>query len=99
MRRGRFPPLVKVSPQRLEKRIIPTHSPVALRALLTFKPCDFSQARVHALMATILDSGCRIEELLTASVTAFDFDNMLLTVFGKGRKERRVPFSTELRNS
>jgi len=26
-----------------------------------------------------------------------DFDNLLLTVIGKGRKQRKVPFSTELR--
>ena len=35
--------------------------------------------------------------LLTARVPDFDFDNLLLTVVGKGRKQRKVPFSTELR--
>ena len=45
----------------------------------------------------MLDTGCRIEEVLTARVTAFDFNNLLLTLYGKGRKERRVPFGIELR--
>ena len=35
--------------------------------------------------------------MLTARTTDFDFDNLLLTVTGKGRKERRVPFGIELR--
>jgi integrase/recombinase XerD len=39
----------------------------------------------------------RIEELLTARTSDFDFDNLLLTVVGKGRKQRKVPFSIELR--
>ena len=47
--------------------------------------------------STVLDTGCRIEELLTARISDFDFDNLLLTVVGKGRKQRKVPFSTELR--
>jgi integrase len=37
---------------------------------------------VHALAITILDTGCRIDELLTARTTAFDFDDLLLTVTG-----------------
>lgn len=94
---GELPSLVKLQPQRLEKRIIRTHEQPALRAILTFRPKDFSHWRVHALVCTILDTGCRIEELLTARSADFDLDNLLLVVIGKGRKERRVPFSTELR--
>jgi integrase len=41
----------------------------------------------------------RIEEALTLRVRDVDFDNLLLTVFGKGRKERRIPFSFELRKT
>jgi integrase/recombinase XerD len=88
---------VSLKPQRLERRLVPTHGPAALRLMLAFRPKDFAQARVHTLALTILDTGCRIDEVLTAPVSAFDFDNLLLKVFGKGRKERRVPFSIELR--
>jgi site-specific recombinase XerC len=38
-----------------------------------------------------------MHEVLLAPTAAFDFDNLLLTVTGKGRKERRIPFSLELR--
>lgn len=57
----------------------------------------FALWRVHALVCTLLDTGCRIDELLTALTTDFDKDDLLLTVIGKGDKQRRVPFSVELR--
>jgi integrase/recombinase XerD len=57
----------------------------------------FALWRVHALACTLLDTGCRIDELLTALTTSFEQDDLLLTVIGKGDKQRRVPFSTELR--
>ncbi len=94
---GELPSPVKLKPQRLEKRIIRTHDETILRTMLKFKPKDFARWQVHALVSTILDTGCRIEEVLTARVADFDFDNLLLTVYGKGRKERRVPFGIELR--
>ena len=55
------------------------------------------QARIHAIVAALLDTGCRTQELLSARTADFDFDQLLLTVTGKGRKERREPFSMELR--
>jgi integrase/recombinase XerD len=94
---GETPTRVKLQPQRLEKRIIRTHSDAALRAILSYRPKTFAHWRIHTLVVTILDTGCRIDELLTARVRDFDFDNLLLTVLGKGRKERRVPMSIELR--
>jgi integrase/recombinase XerD len=56
---GELPALVKLKPQRLEKRIIRTHDIAALRALLAYKPPLFPQWRIHALLSTILDTGCR----------------------------------------
>ena len=68
-----------------------------MSALPTTKPKGFIGCRLHALIAFVLDTGVRIEEALTARVSGVDYDNLLVTVFGKGRKERRVPFSFELR--
>ena len=88
---------VKLASQRLEKRIVRTHEQPMLRAILSYRPKTFSHWRIHALVSTILDTGCRIEEVLNARIVDFDLANLLLTVYGKGRKERRVPFSIELR--
>ena len=45
----------------------------------------------------MLDIGQRIDEALSLRVDHVDFDNLLVTVMGKGRKERKIPFSLELR--
>ena len=88
---------VRLQPLRVEKRLVKTIDDAALRALLNYKPVGYSQWRVHTTICTILDTGCRIDEMLTARVRDFDFDNLLLTVIGKGDKQRIVPISFELR--
>jgi integrase/recombinase XerD len=85
-------PLLKV-----EQRIVQTLSDPSMQALLSLKPKRFDQWRLHALVCLLLDAGLRIEEALTLKRHSIDFDNLLVTVFGKGRKERRIPFSFELR--
>ena len=50
-------------------------------------------------MLILLDTGCRITEALTLRVREIDFENMLVTLDGKGRKQRVVPFSFELRKA
>jgi site-specific recombinase XerD len=51
------------------------------------------------LILFLLDTGCRISEALTLRVRDLDMDNMLVTLDGKGRKQRVVPFSFELRKA
>ena len=94
---GAVSDLVRVRPQKIEKRVLRLHDEAGLRRILAFRPKTFVEWRVHTLAATILDTGCRINELLTVAAKDFDFDSLLLTVNGKGRKERRVPLSIELR--
>ena len=53
----------------------------------------FWQRRLHLLILFLLDTGCRISEALALRVSEIDFDNLLLTLDGKGRKQRVVPFS------
>lgn len=81
------------------KTVIDTFSEAHVRAILGFKPKTFIELRLWTLIQTLLDTGCRIEELLTVKDSNVDFNNMLLTVMGKGSRERKVPFSTELRKT
>jgi integrase len=90
---------IKLSPLKFEKRLIETLTDKQMRALLTIKPKHFDQWRLHAIVCLLLDAGLRIEEALTLRRGDLDFDNLLVTVFGKGRKERRIPFSFELRKT
>jgi integrase len=68
-----------------------------MHTLLAAKPKRFDDWRLHALVCLLLDTGLRIEEALTLRRSDVDFENLLITAFGKGRKERRIPFSFELR--
>ena len=61
------------------------------------KPRLFSEHRLHALVALLLDSCLRIEEALELTRDKIDMDNLLVKVKGKGEKHRIVPMSLELR--
>jgi integrase/recombinase XerD len=77
--------------------ILPTFSASQVSLLVKWKPKNFYQRRLHLLVLILLDTGCRITEALTLRGSDIDFANMLLTLDGKGRKQRVVPFSFELR--
>lgn len=51
--------------------------------------------RDRAMMMLMLDSGLRISELLSLEAGRVDWLNCTVTVMGKGRKERSVPFSAK----
>jgi site-specific recombinase XerD len=46
-----------------------------------------------------MDTGCRIEEILTLAKANIDFENLLIKVLAKGSKARIVPFRFALRKS
>jgi site-specific recombinase XerD len=81
----------------VEQQVVKTLDDKQLKAILTFKPETFGQKRIHTLLCFLLDTGCRIEEALTLKRTGVDMDNLLVTVIGKGSKERIIPFSVECR--
>lgn len=68
-----------------------------MKTLIAFKPSGTNQRRLHALSLLILDTGLRINEERLLTPADIDFGNMLVTVMGRGRKERKVPLSFELR--
>ena len=77
--------------------MLPTFTRDQISAILRWKPDLETDRRLHALVCTLLDCGVRISEALTLTLDRIDFDNLLLTVNGKGGKQRLVPFSFELR--
>lgn len=88
---------VTVPRLREEKRELPTFSADSLARLLKWKPRTPAQHRLSAVIALLFDSGCRIDECLSLQWSDIDFDNLLVTLHGKGRKDRKVPISLELR--
>lgn len=86
------PPLLKT-----ESKVLRTFGDPELRLLLSYKPRPASEWRNYALVCTLVDTGCRIDELLSLRTADADLDQLLLTVRGKGNRERRVPISLEPR--
>jgi integrase/recombinase XerD len=83
------------------QNILPTLTEAQVKLLVNWKPKpkNFYQRRLHLLALLLLDTGCRITEALTLRVGDVDMDNMLITLDGKGRKQRIVPFSFALRKA
>jgi integrase/recombinase XerD len=81
--------------------VLPTFTAAQVAHLVNWKPKPkhFYQRRLHLLTLVLLDTGCRITEALTLRVRDMDMDNMLLTLDGKGRKQRIIPFSFGLRKA
>jgi site-specific recombinase XerD len=65
--------------------------------LIRYRPTAKGQHRARTLVLLLLDTGVRISEALTLERSKVRLDDMLLSVWGKGAKERTVPFSFELR--
>lgn len=68
-----------------------------LKAILSWRPKGFYQNRLYTLLCLAIDTGCRIDELLSLERSKLDLENLLMCVRGKGNKERIIPFSLECR--
>ncbi|HLJ86371.1 MAG TPA: tyrosine-type recombinase/integrase [Candidatus Angelobacter sp.] len=79
--------------------VLQTFTASQVKSLVNWKPKAKCHRRLHLLTLLLLDTGCRISEALTIRVRDIDMDNLLITLDGKGRKQRIVPFSFELRKA
>lgn len=68
-----------------------------IKKFIRWKPKRACDVRLHVLVLLLVDCGLRISEALGLHWSDVDFDNLLLTVHGKGAKDRTIPFSFELR--
>src|SRR5450631_2007736 len=83
------------------QNILPTLTEAQVHLIVNWKPKpkDFHERRLHLLALFLLDTGCRITEALTTRVSEVDLDNLLITLDGKGRKQRVIPISFALRKA
>ena len=88
---------VVIPKMKIEQRVLPTFDGRHVTRLMHWRPRSTPQHRLQALVATLCDTGCRIDEALSLDWRDIDFDNLLLTLHGKGRKDRKTPMSLELR--
>lgn len=79
--------------------VLPTFTEPQIKKLIGWKPDDVQARRLHLLVLFLLDTGCRISEALGVRVRDVDLENLLVTLDGKGRKQRIVPISFDLRKA
>lgn len=88
---------IKIKKLKDHPKPVTVFSDLEIRRLLAGKPKRLTYLRTWILIMLMLDTGCRIDEALKLTSSDIDFDNLLLTVLGKGNKMRRIPFSADLR--
>jgi integrase/recombinase XerD len=91
------PEHLKVKAVKQGQPTLKTFSDDHLKRLLSFRPRTFADYRFYALLCTALDTGARIDELLNLQRDKINTTELLLTLHGKGNKERVVPISLEVR--
>jgi integrase/recombinase XerD len=89
----------KIAQLKVPQLVLPTFTAQQIQLLVMWKPTGKYQRRLHLVMLFLLDTGRRISEALGLRVREVDFENLLATLDGKGRKQRVVPFSFELRKA
>ena len=88
---------LRIPKQKIEEWLPETFEPQDISRFLSWKPQSKTGQRAKLLMLTLADTGLRSGEALNLRWKDVDLDNCLLSVLRKGRKERKVPFSIELR--
>jgi site-specific recombinase XerD len=90
--------MANVKAPKLEDIIIPTFSQDEIKAMLSYcRPKTFLGERNRALVLCLLDSGLRASELLSLTITDVDYQQGLIKVMGKGKKERLVRIGNNAR--
>ena len=89
-------PAARFKKMRQERRLLDIPSKEDILRLLKLLPNDFKGIRDKTFMLCLLDTGIRLSEALGLTMENVDMQHLRLTVFGKGRKEAVVPFSTVL---
>ena len=78
-------PITKVSPPKIQKKLLPAISQEQLHTLLTYCVCE----RDQALISLLWYSGMRISEVINLKAHDFDWEDGTVVVLGKGNKFRK----------
>jgi site-specific recombinase XerD len=92
-----IPERLRVPLQSVPRRVLTTYSVEDARKILNAKPQFRSDRRLLAILHLLIDTGARIDEVLSLTRDAVDWSNLLVKLYGKGQKERIVPISVECR--
>jgi site-specific recombinase XerD len=82
-------PLVNVDVPKIKKQILPSHTLEQVEFLIE----QAETLRDKAMVSLFADSGMRLSELASIEVSQIDWGNRLITIWGKGGKQRKAPFT------
>jgi integrase/recombinase XerD len=92
--------LIKITKLKTLKKVRTTLTTEEVEQFLAWKPNGLNETRIKMMVMIGLDTGLRLKEIRMLKRDEIDLENMLLKVYsGKGRKQRIVPFSAELRKA
>jgi site-specific recombinase XerD len=92
-----IPEKLRIKQIKEPERTLKVFSDEQIRRLLAYKPKNFFEHRLYAMVCLAIDTGARIDEIITLTRDRVDIANLLVTLRGKGDKERIVPMSIECR--
>ena len=88
-----FEAICEIHRPKCGRKLPNTLSAQEVAKLLVIESCDdILQVRNATMLELIYSSGLRVSELCDLTIQAVDIENRFLRVYGKGSKERIVPF-------
>jgi integrase/recombinase XerD len=90
-------PHPRMPKMKAEQKVLPVYSTGDVSVFAHWKPKSRCERRLQVMILMLVDTGCRISELIDVRWQDVNLDDLLVTVRGKGDKERTIPFSMELR--
>jgi integrase/recombinase XerD len=96
---GHTQTMLRIPRLKEEDQVIPVFQVEQVRRLGRYRAQTKTDRRVQTVALLILDTGMRLNEVLSLEHADVDLDNQLVTVrHGKGGRNRIVPVSAEMRN-
>lgn len=89
----------KIAELKEPQNVLPTFTDKQVRLLVEWKAKGRLERRLHLILLFLFDTGARIGEVLKLRVCDINLDDLLVTLDGKGSKQRVVPISFELRKA
>ena len=91
-------PFAKVSKIKVDNVIIHTFEPEEIKKMLAqLKKNTFYDIRDNLMIRILYDCGLRVSEIINLKTNDIDTEKNLVKVFGKGHKERYVPFGRSVK--
>lgn|SRR5262245_1988063 len=94
---GHTPAHLKVPLTSTPKKVLSTYTVEEVRRIIAQKPTSRTGRRIMTLLFFLIDTGARVSEALSLTRSDIDLEGLLVTLTGKGDKQRRVPISFECR--